>query len=320
MGFSIPEGYSFIKAYMISFANNYSIDWRLIGRSITIRVREDYYLSIRFPILDKDHFPDLRIPELNWKLGIELGQWGRVSSYSNQKNISLMRFWVSAILVECFSNKSNDDGPSTIDMQRKANRLLHALHIINPDAIECPSDIQPFSLCDVKYSVSFIENKRPQIEVHVDAFISDHKGYLNLSELCMGIRNIDREISLQYEMLDNARINLFNHDARASVLNCASAIEVLMKRKVESYLDSLDVPSDLKDYVLGQADNYSKLRGVCNKFSLSLKGLDNVKELVMDLRNRVIHGGFTPSIEDARNAYECTREALRVSNTPVYEQ
>ncbi len=120
-------------------------------------------------------------------------------------------------------------------------------------------------------------------------------------------------------MLDNARINLSRHDTRSSVLHCATAIEVALKKIIIAYLDTKVTDSLLKDYVLKQADGYSKLVELCKKCSISLAGLPNVKETVVDIRNRVIHGGYVPTREGANTAYENTRQALAVLKTPMFE-
>jgi hypothetical protein len=50
-----------------------------------------------------------------------------------------------------------------------------------------------------------------------------------------------------------------------------------------------------------------------------LEGIPNVKETVMDIRNRVIHGGYVPTPGEANKAYENTRQALAVLKTPMFE-
>lgn len=77
--------------------------------------------------------------------------------------------------------------------------------------------------------------------------------------------------------------------------------------------------NSLKEYILRQADGYSRLVDLCKRCSVSLEGLPDVKETVIDIRNRVIHGGYVPTRGEANKAYENTRQALDVLKTPMFE-
>ena len=48
-------------------------------------------------------------------------------------------------------------------------------------------------------------------------------------------------------------------------------------------------------------------------------GMSNVKEAVMEIRNRVIHGGHIPSNDESHAAYEITKEVLKLLNVPMFE-
>ena len=114
-------------------------------------------------------------------------------------------------------------------------------------------------------------------------------------------------------------MNLSNHDSRAAILNCATAIEVTLKRMLIDYLGSNGVPDGLRKYVLKQADGYSKQVELLKKLSIPLNGLHNVKEEVMEVRNRVIHGGYTPSYDEANKAYSCTWCAMKDFGIKMFE-
>ena len=92
-----------------------------------------------------------------------------------------------------------------------------------------------------------------------------------------------------------------------------------LKRKLSTYLDENNIPQSLEDYVLKQADGFTKLIELCKKLGINLIGLPNVQESVINIRNRVIHGGYIPSNIESQVAYSTTREALRVLNVPMFE-
>ena len=119
-------------------------------------------------------------------------------------------------------------------------------------------------------------------------------------------------------MLENSRQNIYNYDTRAAVLNCATSIEVVLKKRISDFL-SKSSTSPVKDYVLKQADSYSKQVEMCKKFGIPLNGVSNAKKFVFDVRNRVAHGGYIPSFEEANKAYKSTRSALIELAVPMFE-
>ena len=149
--------------------------------------------------------------------------------------------------------------------------------------------------------------------------IDDRKGRLSASDILKAIKNVNKAVSVPYDMLGNAQMNMSRHDTRAAVLNCATAIEVMLKKRIIAYFDSNAVPTCLKDHVLKKADGYRKLKDLCKSLSISLAGMPNVQVDVMEIRHRVIHGGRIPTFEEANTALECTRKTLAVMKEPMFE-
>ena len=204
-------------------------------------------------------------------------------------------------------------------VQKLAKKIVYSLQIIKPDSIRIPSDEVVNDLCEVKHSVSFKENGRPQAEISITSVIDDGKGMLTLSDIHHALKNINQTVSAPYEMLWNARTNLSHHDMRATVLNCATSIEITLKKKISDYFDANHTPNELQEYVFKKADGYAQLVELSKKLNISLIGLPNVQETVMNPRNRVIHGGYVPSFEEATIAYRDTRGLLQLLNVPLFE-
>lgn len=120
-------------------------------------------------------------------------------------------------------------------------------------------------------------------------------------------------------MLGNARMNLSRHDFRAAVLNCATSVEVMLKKMVADYFTSTYTTGELQEYVMKQADGYSKLLELCKKLKISLSGMTYVQESIMKVRHRVIHGGYVPTCEEADKAYKTTRQVLSARSVPMFE-
>ena len=150
------------------------------------------------------------------------------------------------------------------------------------------------NLCEIKHSVSFTDDGRPQIEISITSVIDDGKGALTMKDIKTAIKNANKTVAAPYEMLGNARMNLVRNDTRAAVLNCATSLEVMLKRKVADYFDTTKTAGELQEYVLRQVDGYAKLVDLCKKLKISLSGLSDVQDSVMKIRNRVIHGGYVP--------------------------
>lgn len=310
------------NAHIIEFVDRYAIDARLLGRRIRVCISDDHFLQITIPsLVVRNGSPEIKIPGILKKNINDIGEWGWVKSYDNDRidNLEKMDVWISAVLVECFSNENGNTTNSSI-IQAEAKKVLHSLQIINPDAIQILSNEKKDDLCNVRISVSFSEKGEANSLILLSPVIFDgRKEKLLISDIKSAFHNAHNSISAPYEMLNNARINLSNDDTRATVLNCATAIEVALKRNLSSYLDENNIPQPLKDYVLKQADGFAKLIELCKKLDINLTGLPNVQESVINIRNRVIHGGYIPTDIESQVAYGITRKALRVLNVPLFE-
>ena len=308
--------------HIIEFVDRYAIDARLLGHRIRVCISDDCFLQITIPsLVVRDGNPEIKIPEILKKYKNDIGEWGWVKSYDNDRieNLEKMDVWISAVLVESFSNE-NGNAPNSRFIQAEAKKVLHSLQIINPDAIQISSNQKRDDLCNVIISVSISEKGEANSLIVLPPAIFDaRKEKLSISDIKSAFHNAHNSISAPYEMLNNARINLSNDDTRATVLNCATAIEVALKRNLSSFLDENNIPQPLVDYVLKQADGFAKLIELCKKLGINLAGLPNVQESVINIRNRVIHGGYIPSNIESQVAYGTTRKPLKVLNVPMFE-
>lgn len=308
------------RAFFVNLSDMFAIDGRLLGKRFSFRPSDEYVLTIMIPtIVHNGDRLVLGIPDALNKYGVDQDDWGRWNRYKAIDDVKTFDACISAIIVECTGNDL-DIIPSFSEIHSKGNNLVYALQIINPDAIRICSDRSSMDLCNISTEVNISEDGSPQPEIHVDFSFDRKEGKLTFVDFKHAIRNINKTVSIPYKMLDNARVNMSRHDTRSSVLHCATAIEVALKKLIIAYLDTKVTDSLLKDYVLKQADGYAKLVELCKKCSISLAGLPNVKETVADVRNRVIHGGYVPTPQEASVAYDNTRQALSVLKTPMFEE
>ena len=86
--------------------------------------------------------------------------WGKVNSYARLDKPETIDAWVSTIFVECYTNSSPKLNAAWIE--ELAKHIVYALQIINPEAIRIPSDEVPNVLCEVKASIAFKRDGKPQ--------------------------------------------------------------------------------------------------------------------------------------------------------------
>lgn len=310
----------FKRAFFVNLSDMFAIEGRLLGKHISIRPSDEYVLTIVIPtIVRKGDLLVMSVPDAMDKYGIDCDNWGTWNRYASINDVKTFDACVSSLIVE--SSGNNMDAMLTgSEIHSKGNDVVHALQIINPDAVRLYSNKTSVDLCEISAEVVVGVDGRVQPEIHVPFSIDKKEGRLTFANVKHALKNVNKPVTMPYEMLDNARISLSRHDTRSAVLHCATAIEVVFKKLVINRLDAFVADESLKDYVLKQADGYSKLVELCKKCSISLVGVPNVKETVVDIRNRVIHGGYVPTHQEAKVAYNNTRQALAVLKTPMFEE
>lgn len=309
----------FTHAFIINLKDRFAIEGRLLGKRLKFRSSDECIMTIVIPTLvRKGDRVVMGMPGSLDRYGIGIDDWGGWNRCVSVDDVKAYDAWISSILIECTSDKK-EAIPDNSEIQKLRNCLIHALHIINPDAICKDSDKQLTDLCEISSEVVLKSGERPQPVIHVSFSMDDQKGHVSIVDIKHAIRNYDKPVSVPYEMLDNARVNLSRKDTRSAVLHCATAIEIRLKKLFVAYLDAKKTEDTVKEIVLRQADGYSKLVELCKRCSISLADLPNVKETVVDIRNRVIHGGYVPTLQEATKAYEDTRQALAVLKTPMFE-
>lgn len=315
---SIPKGFHAKRSYYINFAEHYAIDGRLLGKRLSFSYGENVFTVVFPSIIEKEGIPSLGFPDLLSTHGADIESWGKIKNYQDLNRPETIHVWLSAILVECFAKEVNSTVAPLL-VQKLAKKVVYTLQLTNPDGIRKEIEDIENDICEVKYSVSYSEEEKPQIEGRILVVLDDGKGLITLDDIHRALKSVNNTVSAPYEMVGNARMNLLRQDYRAVVLNCATSLEVMLKRKVADYLEENHISRELRDYVLKRIDGYAKLVEISLELKIPLSGLPNVKETVFRIRNRVIHGGYKPSYEEANKAYSDTREALRVMSVPMFE-
>lgn len=311
------ERYMCESIHFLDLADRYAVDGRLLGRSFSFHY-DGAEITVTFPsIIRKNGFLELGIPGLMDNYGVDEDNWGKINSYTRLDKPEPVDAWLSTVLVKCREKDLHERVSNRIP--KMAKKVVYALQILNPDAIRIPDDSVPNVICDVKTSVDFKEDGKPLVAINIASVIDDREGRLSFREIKTAIQNANKAVSAPFELLGNAQMNISRNDWRATVLNCATAIEVMIKKKIITYFEKSSVPLGLREHVLKQADGFPRLRDLCKSLSISLTGLPNVQDDIMRIRHKVIHGGYVPTPEEAQKAYASTRLALKALGTPVFE-
>lgn len=308
------------SVHIVELENRYAVAERLLGKHFTMQVSDNCALEIVIPtIIKKYGFDEVGIPNMLPQYGVDIEKWGKIDNYVTINDVEAINASISAILIICYT-RNGAEGLYSGTIQNMARKVLHALHVFNPHVIRINADTAPNDLCEINVSAVIKEDGKRQDEIRMQPMLIDDRALrLSFSDIKRAIKSYNKTVAVPFEMLDNARMNLSNHDTRAAVLNCATAIEVTLKKILIDYLENNNVPESLSKYVLKQADGYSKQVELLKKLSIHLKGVSNVKVQIMDVRNRVIHGGYIPSHAEAHQSYSCTWEALANLGVKMFE-
>lgn len=310
----------YIRGCLFDLEHRYAIDENLLGKRMSFSYSDSCKISIVFPtVILKDGYLVLDIPGVMERFGIDEREWGKVNEYNTIDTPKPSDAWISAVLIEC-CGENIGDLPDSIRIQRMGKRIVKIIQLINPESIRIPSDKQTKILCEVILSAIVEDNHNPHIEEVVNSLDDDRTGRLTISDIKESIRNHEQMISAPYELVYNAQVNVQQLDFRAAILNCATAVEITLKSKIEDYLQSVNAPKKLHEYVISKADGFSNQKKLCKQFEISLEGIPNVGDKVANLRNRIIHGGYEPFYQEANEACKATREMLSVLGVSMFEK
>ena len=238
-------------------------------------------------------------------LGMDF-DWGKVN-YSEPYYIP----HVNGIVVYLRSKKElvNIKVGKSIDIY--ANKILKAIRCKYPYAIDREYVLYPYTeRTKVKSSRGLLAG---YLRIQIDTGLS--KKWIEFDGVINTIRNINKEVSLPLQLYDNALESKSVLDYRACILYSASLIEILLKRDLERQLEELVSSERLRIKILEEANGYDKIWK--NLKTLSCPSI-NVGQLI-NKRNRIIHGGYSPYEVDAQESLDLAAECLEYYKVDVYE-
>lgn len=316
---------------LVSFEDRYAIDYLLIGKRFSCYISGSCWVEICFPLLKikgdpkTEHMcPFLTSPFSFEEIGVDLDNWGKVNgSLFDSRGNKFYHVWINAVGLFYHSNIPLTDDKECRSVENVTNKMLKgflsALQVINPDAIRNRTDNYQEPICKHFPVCPAIGDGDYQRSIHIAGMVDDRTGIVHEKDVKTALENSAKSLSVQYLLVTKANNDLRSNDYRGCVLNCASAIEVTIRRELERYLEDNHIPEELVAYIFGQANGYLKYIELLKKLKLPTSNNDQVTKNVMNIRNRVIHGGFTPEFKAAENCLKITRDFLRNQKVKMFE-
>ena len=316
---------------LVSFEDRYAIDNLLLGKRFSCYISESCWIEICFPLFkikedSKSEFDwtTLVSPFSFEEIDVDLDNWGKVNGPSvDSKGNKLYQVWINALGLFYHSNIPLTDDKECRSIESVTNKMLKgflsALQVINPDALRFRTDDYQEPICEHFSVCPSVGNNDFQRTINVAVIVDDRTGIVHEKDIKTALDNSAKSLSVQYLLVTKANNDLRSNDYRGCVLNCASAIEVTIRRELERYLEDNHIPEELVVYIFGQANGYVKYIELLKKLKLPTSNNDQIKINVMDIRNRVIHGGFTPDFKAAENCLKITRDFLRNQKVKMFE-
>lgn len=116
---------------------------------------------------------------------------------------------------------------------------------------------------------------------------------------------------VEHVLLRDARQGIFEEQTRRAVLDAASAAEISLAALLDKQIKSVPLP--VQQVVRGATNSLGSLITTLRKnFKISLR--PDVDNVLAHLRNRSIHGGFKPSLDEAKCALEIATEIVEMVN------
>lgn len=301
---------------LIEFNCEIIIDARLLGRFIPINLGSDNPFYICFPMLIFDRANG------NYKMAsslpfsttdTDISNWGRLLQYSTDKYDQVVDKLVSISAVWIVSKLSNLEWVKSL--KNEAEWFIRSIHAINPagvilEGIDASKLISGFSYSYFDKTTG--RGKISGLEIPLTMYPYDYGKFKIDTKLIKTVLKAWRnKVSLPFELLLCAFQELRNNNYRNTILNCAMTIEVALKQLIRNSLSSIAIDNSEIERRIKEADGLPKIKEVMKLMNLPIHNFPKVKDNIFKARNRIIHGGFFPSFNQAATALKLTQSMLK---------
>lgn len=301
---------------LIEFNCEIIIDAKLLGKFIPINLGRDNPCCICFPVLmfDRVNGNYKIVSSLSFSTtNIDIDNWGRLIQYKTNKNDQVVDKIVSISAVWIVSKLSNFEWVKSL--KNEAEWFIRSIHAIKPTSIILKGIDTSKLISGFSYSYFDTTTGRGRSS----GFESSLNMYLcNYDEIKIDIELIKTvlkawksKVSLPFELLLCAFQELRTKNYRNTILNCAMTIEVALKQLLRSSLSPMSINDAITDYIIKGADGLPKIERLMKLIDLPKYNFADIKANIFDVRNKIVHGGYFPSSDQASTALKLTQSILK---------
>ena len=306
------------------FKHEIRIDERFMGRRIPVKIY-GYKGYILFPLIINDEDRGFRLtnPKIDGLIGEhECGSYS-VSKLPNGKIIrhtKVLRLYILLNINEDITEKYNEQNMLVEEIEKLISKFIKCISIVHPSSIKWSyiNEDSYINLIDTYRIIDTETNKDHGIAGCAIFDLGHEKNEVSITEFFNVCRNINKEISLQHTLLANVKNFYARSEYRETILNCATIIEKTLKEQIAKYLDSVNTVEIVKNQILESADGFRKILMVMKKFGLMVDNCNTIEERTIKVRNRIIHGGYFPTNEQALQAIEDAKLIIAQYNVPIF--
>ncbi len=304
-----------------NFKHDVYINEIFIGKRIPIKLLGKYKGEILFPILGQTaDRVKLLSPQID-KL-IPQTECGMVTKfiYAGREiwHLQINALYFCVNLSEDIKDTGRIDC-ITNEIERYVNNYIKCISLIHPSAI-C------WSYINEENNIETIQSyfKKESLErdwcgcVSIDVKANSPTVELSNKEFWYIYKNITQDLTIQYELMSNVNRCYVRNEYREVILNCATIIEITLKKQISEYLDKICTVENVKKYILYSANAYDKIVNVMKNISIQVDCCKRVKESTIDIRNMVIHAGYFPKKIEAEKAIEDAKLIMKQYNVPLF--
>ena len=310
---------------IVKFKESINIDKVFLGKRIPFRLSEDIVGEILFPIFKKNHVTgDLQNQILLKDFGFELGNnFGEVAFNNNEASHPFI-FKLNSMAFFLYSSISVDHNHYQEIKDKILEKIEHfwdVIKIISPHVVN-----KNLPAINSEYILEFQMIGTNSDKSNIGAFYLDpivfeicpRENMFNPEAFFFALKNSEKKISLQYILKKQVLYYSNNEDYRGAILNYATIIEITLKDEIKKILKDKNEKGTI-DYLIKNSDSLTKLSRVFNELHLGKIKLYKAIEKIMNIRNKTIHGRYSPTKEEFNESTITINIFLKEYNVPLFE-
>lgn len=310
--------------FTFTMMHAYEVENALLGKCIRTHSDSNYSIELCLPC-QPDNGTNLVAPNGFHESPDSSINWGKFYKSSERDNNRILSIVVRIYQEgQKFEDSIEHRSEVFVKVQNYVNKIAQNIRVINPKClwysihnnfVSGSFSSMTFAYCDD--CNQFCHNCVPCI-----SYDNYRVSQLTIVELKDAYHRRGQKISLQFSLYGSACDLFYTGDVRNSILTCATLIEVIWKKELDSYFAEQKLPKELCDHIKSITFGYTSYKRLFKKLRLPFYTKDlcgtNV-ESVMNLRNRIIHAGFMPVPDDGIKSLALVEKLLYWYKVPKFD-